>query len=366
MSMSYANPGSARRDLRGGIAVAAIVLAAAVSVMASDPPHWYSTSQSIGCASDAFDCHKTHHADGANLTSAAGNTALCQTCHKPGGLAEDFAISDTDKAVPGQSGSSHAFDVPAINSGYSTQRPTDTEMDLRVMDDNVVCSTCHDQHAAEAVMGGTPRISVAQKVVSKGGTGMVSSGGSFTGANGTFYLVEIVSTSPRQLRYSHDNGFTWIDTLAFNYGTAVGLDDGVQVTVPTGVVAEERWEFYATYPFLRSKLVADDGSGSAMCRDCHDAWDMDHTAVNNHGYGTGPGGSDVYLSHPIGMALNANGGYYDRAEPLDGNGEALVGGVDRDSNPSNDLRFDPNGNIHCLTCHAVHHADSNTESVDGP
>jgi hypothetical protein len=356
-----------RAVARPWLVAIAVMMTVAVSVMASDPPHWYSTSQPIGCASDAFDCHTTHNAAGGNLTVAAGNVALCQTCHKPGGLAEDHAISDTDKASPGVSGTSHAFDVAAIHSGYGTQRPADGEMDLRIMDDNVVCSTCHDQHAAEAVMGGTPRISAAQKVLSAGGSGSVTSGGTFSGANGVFYLVEIISTSPRELQYSLDNGFSWFGPIGFNYDVAVDLGaDGVQVTVSSGVAATERWEFYATYPFLRAKLVADDGSGSAMCRDCHGAWDMDHTAVNNHGFGTGPGGSDVFNSHPVGIALNANSGNYDRAVPLDGDGQPLTGGADADGNPSNDLKFDGNGNIHCLTCHGVHYADSNTESVDGP
>jgi predicted CXXCH cytochrome family protein len=353
-------------DMKPLLVMAVTAMVAAVSVMASDPPHWYSTSQSIGCASDAFDCHTTHNAAGGNLTVAAANAALCQTCHKPGGLAEDHAISDPDKAVPGTSGTSHAFGVAAIHSAYGTQRPADTEMDLRVMDDNVVCSTCHDQHAADALMGGTPSISAAQKVFSAGGSGSVTSGGIFSGTNGVFYLVEITSLSPRQLSYSKDNGGTWFGPVSFNYDVAADLDWGVQVTVSSGVAATERWEFYATYPFLRAKLVADDGSGSAMCRDCHGAWDMDHTAVNNHGFGTGPGGTDVFNSHPIGIALNANNGNYDRAEPLDGDGQPLTGGTDADGNPSNDLRFDANGNIHCLTCHGVHHADSNTLSVDGP
>jgi predicted CXXCH cytochrome family protein len=355
-----------RRDLRLLLVAMAALLVAAVSVMASDPPHWYSTSQSIGCASDAFDCHTTHNAAGGNLTTAASNAALCQTCHKPGGLAEDHAITDPDKAVPGATGTSHAFGVSAIHSGYGTTRPADTEMDLRVMDDNIVCSTCHDQHAAEAIMGGTPKISAAQKVASFGGTGSVTSGGAFTGTNGIFYLVEIDSLTPRQLLYSTNNGADWSGPVSFVDNVAVDLGDGVQVTVSPGVAEKERWEFYATYPFLRAKLVADDGSGSAMCLECHGAWDMDHTAVNNHGFGSGPGGSDIYNSHPVGIALNANSGNYDRAVPLDGDGQPLTGGADADGNPSNDLKFDANGNIHCLTCHGVHHADSNTESVDGP
>ena len=69
--------------------------------------------------------------------------------------------------------------------------PSNAEMLLRVMNNNVVCSTCHDQHTATPATGGRPRVSPARKITALGGTGIVSSGGTFTGATGFWYLVEI-------------------------------------------------------------------------------------------------------------------------------------------------------------------------------
>jgi hypothetical protein len=72
-----------------------------------------------------------------------------------------------------------------------------------------------------------------------------------------------------------------------------------------------------------------------------------------------------FKSHPIGVGLDANGAGYDRSTPLDGNG-APQGGAGADAVASNDLVFDANGEVHCMTCHGVHFSDSNTITEDGP
>ena len=36
------------------------------------------------------------------------------------------------------------------------------------------------------------------------------------------------------------------------------------------------------------------------------------------------------------------------------------------ANPTNDLRLDSGGRVQCLSCHGVHYADSNTQTVDEP
>ncbi len=56
--------------------------------------------------------------------------------------------------------------------------------------------------------------------------------------------------------------------------------------------------------------------------------------------------------------MNANARSYDLATPLDANG-AVQGSGDADTNSHNDLLLDALGNVQCLTCHAVHFADSN-------
>lgn len=362
-----------RRNPAPMLALAALSLAAAGLVFAQDPPHWASVATDIDCTSQ---CHITHNAQGGALNSSASNVNLCQSCHNPVGLAADLSISNTDKAVRGVSGTSHAFDVPAVNAELNTERPADTEMDDRVMSDNIVCSTCHNQHRSVATTGGTPRIGNAQQITALGSTGTLSSGGVYSGPEGVWYLVEIVqagSENNARFCFSKDNGISWFPTGCNPPGTTspnftadganpVGLFDGatdygVNVTFGAGsYAAGERWEFAAAWPFLRADLGP---GGSNLCAQCHGQWVMDHTAVESWNNG-------AVKSHPVGVALNANAKGYDRAVPLDGNGNDQ-GGAGADANPTNDLQlFDAANAVQCLTCHGVHFVDSNTETVDSP
>ena len=351
---------------------------------AQDPPHWEGELTQIDCTSQ---CHVTHQAAGAGLTQAAGNVNLCQSCHVTGGLAEDLPISNDDKAVRGVSGTSHAFDVPAIqdfdgDAVDDVLRPLDTEMDLRVMGNNVVCSTCHDQHKSVSTRGGTPRVGNAVKVLPAvpAGTGTLVAAGTYTGPEGVWYLIEIVATgddSTAEFCYSKDNGISWRPTgcdpptgdftpsQQARNSPPVALDDGAGVELAfTGAAADafkqgERWELSAAWPFLRADL--DDGGtgvGSVMCRDCHRPWVM--TAVDTWNNGS-------VKSHPTGIAMPTSDPDFNWP-PLDGNGlaqNAPPGLTDVDGIPSNDLGFDGNVNVQCLTCHGVHFVDSNTQTEDG-
>ena len=119
-------------------------------------------------------------------------------------------------------------------------------------------------------------------------------------------------------------------------------------------VVGERWEFSGSYPFLRAVLDSgDNASGTRFCRDCHSAWAQDHTATHTW--------DGTMKSHPVGVALNANSGGYDRAVPLDANGVPQVG--PGDGNPSNDLRLDAGGRVQCLSCHSPHFAPRNSSAV---
>ena len=338
------------------IATLIITVTAVSPVTASDPPHWLGAVDTTDCTNP---CHTGHHAAGSQLTSSATNVNLCQSCHSSNNLPLDSA----HEALPGVSGTTHAFGVATSNPTYGAQPPQNQAMSVRTPDNQVVCSTCHNQHAASPANHGTPRISAAQKVLAAGGSGSMTSSGTFTGPEGAWYLVEVGSLTPRELMYTTDNGGNWLGPVSFNYDEAASLGNGVEVTVTSGVAVTERWEFYATYPFLRVPLdTGDNSSTEKFCRDCHRSWVMDHTATggNVNDY------DGTYKSHPVGIALNANSGNYDRAVPLDGNGLPLTGGADADGNRSNDLRLDSSGNVQCLSCHGIHYADSNTESVDGP
>lgn len=334
---------------------------APVLALASDPPHWSSTSPegiTIDCSSA---CHTGHQALGGTLTQAADNVNLCQSCHNTSGLADTLPLNDVDKAMPGTSGTSHGFDVPAVNATYGTVVPSHTGMSQRVMGGNVVCSTCHNQHQSSAANGGRARISPPKKILDNGGTGTLTSGGTYTDTASAWYTVKIttagdVATARFQYkRYTEAAGWTaWSSDIV--PGTDVALDNGVVVTFSGGAstyALDDMWELYAGFPFLRKPL--DNAAGTELfCRDCHTSFVWSPAQVQTHDVG-------VKKGHPTGIALG--GGAFDRAAPLDANGAAQGGGGE-DTNPTNDLKL-YGGTVQCLTCHGVHFADSNSQTVDG-
>ena len=215
-------------------------LAVALATLGADPPHWSSATLNIDCSSQ---CHTLHHAAGGGLTSNASNINLCLSCHNPAGSASGMAVSNADKAIPGVLGSSHSFDATAVNAEYGAQAPMHAQMSLRLPGGNIVCSTCHDQHAATpadpaTANVGTPRISAAKKITSFLSTATVTSGGTFTGADGVWYLVEVqsVAPNPETFRWSKDNGVSWMaQGVAMARGTAVTLSpNGNGATVTFG------------------------------------------------------------------------------------------------------------------------------------
>ncbi len=350
-------------------------LAGTSPAQAEDPPHWLSSSINIDCTSQ---CHVPHQASGGNLTANASNVALCQSCHNPAGLAQDLSINSNDAAVPGVDGYHHGFDVCALNTETGAQPPLDNEMLLRLMGADVpcpqgyaVCSTCHNQHSSDGSLGGTPRVSPAKQTTALGSTGTVTSQGTFNGAESFWYLIEIDgqgSQATATFQWSKDNGTSWMQTgVAAGNGGPVTLADGVEVVFTGGggaaFLVGERWEFSGSWPFLRAALELA-GAGSVMCRDCHREWDL-----TCPGDGTCPsvttwnGGS--VKSHPVRVAYPVPGteGFYDDG-PREGDGTAQ--GTGDDGNPTNDLIFDGNSDIECLTCHGVHYADSNTLTLDQP
>ncbi|HPR63301.1 MAG TPA: cytochrome c3 family protein [Thermoanaerobaculia bacterium] len=345
---------------RSGILISAILMAA--TLWAVDPPHWSSSTTTIDCTSQ---CHTGHTSLGSALTQAASNVNLCQSCHNNAGLAGNMPVNTTDMAIPGTSGFHHAFGVPAVNASFDTVLPTNSAMALRIMEGNVTCSTCHDQHdAGDSTLGSKASISSPDQVTALGSTGTLSSGGSYSGSGGVWYLVEIIGAGTQAtatFRYSKDRGTTWFPTApaTLTAGTDVALDFGVTVTFAAGnYTAGERWQFSASWPYLRAALDSGDNTtGVKFCRDCHTNWAMTHG--ESHTY------DGSVKSHPVGIALNANGNGYDRAVPQDGNG-AAQGGGGADSNTSNNLLLDSGGLVQCYTCHGVHYADGNTLTEDGP
>ncbi len=337
--------GLIRRRAVAGLALVVLLTTAGVA-LAVDPPHWYFD---MDCAS----CHTGHTAAGGTLTAADGNSNLCLSCHTVGGRASALPIPAPHLL------NEHKYNVTPDAPRWGSQMPTNPEMANRIMDGQLVCSTCHDQHSAKASNRGRLRVSTPERLTSFGSTGTVTVGGSYTGSGGSSYLIEI-SIADQHFRYSKDGGTSWAGEA--DIGADVPLDNGLTVTFAGGSFAlGERWRFSASYPFLRLPLdQGDNTTGDRYCRECHSLWAMDHTAVEG---AAGPGSQ--WLSHPVGESLDANGRGYDRPVPLDGNG-APQGSAGVDGNRSNDYALDAMNMVQCLSCHHIHYADSNTLTEDGP
>lgn len=92
-----------------------------------------------------YTCHIIHPVSGGQITLVDGNANLCMSCHNPVGSASSMPFTNAMKAVPGVSGTSHAWNAYAINTVHETNLPT-SAMFSKLVNDTVVCSTCHNQH----------------------------------------------------------------------------------------------------------------------------------------------------------------------------------------------------------------------------
>lgn len=95
-------------------------------------------------------CHMTHNAAGGAINVVAGNPNLCMSCHNATGMAAAKPFTNSDKAIPGVSGTSHAWDKPSVNPIRETNKTTNSEMLMRLPGDSIICSTCHNQHNGPA------------------------------------------------------------------------------------------------------------------------------------------------------------------------------------------------------------------------
>lgn len=124
--------------------------------------HTYTTHQGNDCNT----CHKTHNTNKSNImmiaNSILGNTVnftaktgansfcdgnvtydgVCEACHS-----SKTYFTNTNKAVPGSAGTSHAWDVNAVSATYETNTPSNTGMAARIYSSKIVCVTCHNQHS---------------------------------------------------------------------------------------------------------------------------------------------------------------------------------------------------------------------------
>lgn len=346
---------------------AVVALAVPVGVMAVDSPH--DASFSTGSCTE---CHKLHLGTGGN--GQPTNATMCLSCHNQPGRSPRVGWLSSDQATT-TTGTQHRWDAAVTSAANGAQPPVSAAMASRTPGGVLQCSTCHDLHKANAMnapgsVHASVAVGVAQNHAGGSGTGRmtVQALGASPLAKG--YRVWVVAGSGFIL--SHDFGAaapTWLNWIGgawqlgsmggagkpFTPGAAVTLDDpSVSVVFEAGTVSGDYWDFYVAYPFVRAYNAAGE-----MCLDCHRDRAQDHYTVEGAaGYGWG----GKPYSHPVGEALNANAGGYDRATPLDANG-AVQGSGGADGNATNDLVLS-GGQVTCLSCHAPHGADSNSLTVD--
>lgn len=363
--------------MRSARFLALLVLAAGAPVArAAEAPHGFFCSN----------CHKAHNSPGASLTKEAGNFNLCNSCHQYSGSFGFPGWTTSVQAVPGLSGSSHRWDAYASGRGATppsagSSDSDELEMAGRLDAGKLMCSTCHDSHAADhqPVSGrGRQTVSAVTKsgalpVPGSGTVGVAGPVGAAAAAKG--YLLDVVaagSEATALYRVSNDDGKSWFGCSAptsYAYvvwndtapngcqaGPAVALNDGANVSVAFAAgsyVVGDRFRFYVSYPFLRA-----DATNSRMCVVCHRDRNMTTANVQGTGPHAGTGAAIVpgttLFHHPVGAAL--------ASAPRDASGVPQTGAGDGD--PSNDLVLGTGGVVSCLTCHRPHNADSNSLTAD--
>jgi len=364
------------RTTRVLLAVLLAVLLPALAA-ATDAPHDKSY-----LPNNCQQCHQLHNALGNSLTSQASITDICLSCHSTFGGANHrlgFPWATGDQALiatgKGVSGTHHRWDAPAVSTVVpGTDVPTDPEMASRVLGGKLECSVCHNQHAANKAFAPTTSIYTSYAVGAANqktrgtGTGtltLVSVNASSAMAKG--YRVRVVGAG--LVAVSHDAGLSWFKPTSTSgaawtadttppagaaYATSVPLamdDPAVTVQLAAGAAALDEWDFYVSFPMLRSPNLT-----GSLCLTCHQDRAQMHGDVEAGGDGI------KVFSHPVGEALNANAKGYDVAVPLDADGS--VQGANTDANPTNDLVLGTGGVVGCTTCHAPHNADSNSLTVD--
>lgn len=349
------------------------LVAAPLGAAALEAPH--DASNPLGAGTDCQSCHIGHSSPGGSLNSVAGNFNLCQSCHAGGSVG--FSGWTTGiQAVPGEAGSSHSWSGLVTNHG-ATPPPALSPMGMRTPDGKLQCSTCHDVHKA-SLHKGRQHVSVATgsplaKTVGNAAATLTLAQPA-PDADPAGYCVRVGPVAT-QFQISRDKCATWYGwdgaawsaaSLAgkpFTAGAPVALDVAGKVTATfSGTFAVgDRWQpFYISYPFLRESAAA-----SAMCLVCHPDRNMDHTRVRGDDASYPADGANVF-SHPVGVVLNANARGYDRATPLDATGAVQSAASDAadPARSTNNLEVTAAGEVHCLSCHRPHNADSNSLTLD--
>jgi len=360
-------------------ALLAALVAPAVSFAKDiDPPHDQAAANSA--------CYYCHNLATVMPSGAYDYNPACLGCHNQPGHGFGSPWVASDEAKPGITGSSHSWSGAARNPTYGAT--PDYVPQMYLVDGKLQCVMCHDLHlstvavAPDSMHTSIP-VGVPQWMTGTTGTGSGSATLTLTavpgsGAEGFRLKISTVAGGGGTFILSHDFGFnanSWLNWVAgawvagtevgpgkpFVDGTDVALDiAGISVKWTAGAEVGDYWDFYVGYPFLRLSNVADNG-----CFSCHKERVMNHTRARGVDNTYLPNGVRKF-SHPVGVALNANGFGTDRATVLDADGTVGVSATDGEAgvrNDSNNLVM-TGGIVRCTTCHAVHNADSNSLTPD--
>lgn len=317
--------------------ILSLVLLSSSSVLALDPPH--DATNAIECSS----CHTPHTAPGGAITTVAGNSNLCLSCHAPGGPAAAKAFNDVDQAFPGPG-------LPAGEVAAGTSHRWDSGPSGHI----------------EPVAGNTS-------------SGAVQSTGTFTGRYAKTYTLTITTSgSVGTARFSWTattpGGGSGANVLT---AASVVLDEGLSVSFANGTsgtsfVTGDRFRLYVRTDLAQpsnTALATRLENGKTLCSTCHNQHSQieppfDPAAPAFGGAGTGAGRhfqrvandaeamcldchasrnvlSSTQGSHPVGVAVPVAG----------------------DFGAPTQLPLDAAGEVACLTCHTPHYTPSSDGSL---
>lgn len=347
------------------LGIATICLITFVRVSQSvEPPH--NDENGVTCAS----CHTSAGALGPSNTKFT-NDNLCISCHVAAGAAtgKKFATSDQSN-IDNRTGTSHRWDgvMPATdspNNAYGLRSKASlalNETSWKLQDaitkfgGTVSCSTCHSIHEQ---FGDPWRDDSAPVSFSTGGTTTTLTDTAQNWTVNQFVGSYLVFNA--KFPFANKGLYRQIVSNTSNTLT-------VSPAFPTAVATNALYFITKNRGFLRvGNNYKNWGKGVySLCDDCH------YYRTENSGQTNVRTWTGNKLSHPIGITLTVGSTY--NAAPLE---PAAAGWTQQsgtrfnqngagDNNTTNNMIFDLNNKIRCLTCHNVHYVDSDASTVDGP